>query len=811
MDFLQCIENALAEGAITEDQANTLRATYRSRLDAERDLHGFSGEEMAARAAYEQLAFEAARRKRIKRLTLKAQQRLVYDTRGYRDELGRADMKQAGLALYDSAVFQGGITGLKQRYDAVRGLLHSHMARSLKRFERDLIGRTQNTADLDVIVDFLFGSSDIPAELRGMAEGMRETMELARRMFNDAGGAIPKLDRYGVPQLHDEEKILGAGFDAWRDFVLPLLDRDRMIDQSTGAPISNEALELALKDTFEAMKTDGWSRREVRSHHGGRALANRRLDHRFLHFVDGEAWRSYNRTYGKGDAWTAVLGYVDGMARDISLMQRFGPNPNAGAEYARQLLLKDAGMSGDLSRQNAMKSAVRDMETMHERFVGTSNVPDHPKTALFLGSVRQWLTSAQLGGAMLSAVSDVNFGRITAKFNGMSSARLMKRQLSMLNPANGADRQIAVRLGLIAEEASQIMSSYSRYFEEITAYGWTQRMADLTLKLSGLSAWTQAGRWAFGMEYLGTLADHVGRTFDELPQPLQDSLRRHGLASDWDRIRSTELLDHKGGMFLDPSRFEDQDLGIRVIAALKAETEFAVPSVSLYGRSKFLGDTRPGSISGELMRNTMMYKSFGTTLALTHGRRAAMQSGWHKKIGYAGSLVVTTSILGALSIQLKDIAKGRDPRDADNSAFWMASLVQGGGMGIFGDFLFQDTNRYGGGFGETIAGPVAGLLTDVHALTLGNMMELSKGSSLEDAGVADEASRMVERYTPIASSLWYTRLATQRLIFDQIRNHIDPKVEKRRAGHERTVKKNFGSDYWWEAGDVKPERAPDLN
>ncbi len=809
--FDDCINNGEGEGKITPERARELREAYKARREAYRDLFGPDADAKAAQHTFDAAEAEAARRRKLRVLALKSQQNILKDMRDYRDTMGRADMKQAGLALFDSTVFQGGVEGANARYQALRGLFHKMIPEALQKFAPGMSGKTRNRADLDEMTDQLFSGEFKPGAAGELAEAVQGALERARVMFNEAGGAIPKLERYGVPQAHSELDVISAGFETWRDFLVPLLDRSRMLSHATGKPLSDAELELALHDVFEAMRTDGWSRREATGTRGGRALANQRAEHRFLHFKDGAAWRTYQERFGVGDAWSAVLGYLDGMARDIALMQRFGPNPAAGVEYAKQLVAQDAGLSGSAMRKRQAQSAQYDMETMFLHMKGSVNAPAHAKTAAFFGSVRNVLVAGQLGSAMLSAVTDVNFGRITAQFNGMPARRLIRRHMSLLNPVNGADRQFAIRQGLIADEASAILSSQSRYLGETHGVEVSRRLAEATMRLSGLSAWTQAGRWAFGMEFLAFLADNAARGFKDLPEPLQKSLTRHGLAGSWDRVRSGPQSEHKGGRFLDPGSFEDTDLGLKVMSMIRSETEFAVPSVSLYGRSKVGGREAAGSIGGEFIRNALMYKSFGITLMMTHGRRAAMQASWAGRLTYAGNLIVTATALGAFSMQLKEIAKGRDPREMDGAKFWTAALMQGGGFGIFGDFLFSDTNRFGGGFGETLAGPVAGLLTDVHRATIGNVMELAQGKSLEETKAVADVMGLAERYTPVASSLWYSKLATQRLIFDQIRRAADPHAaEIRFDRQEANARKDFGTDFWWQPGEMAPERGPEL-
>lgn len=806
--FDECINNGEREGKISPDRAREAREDYLARRKAYRDLFGEGGDRLAAEHTFDRLEAEAARRRKLKVLAVQAQQRLAFDLKRYRDELGREDVKQAGLALLDSAIFQGGIEGANARYQSIRGRLHAMIDEALAQFAPGLAGRARNQADLDDVVDQLFAGEFRDGPAGELARSVHDVLEKSRQMFNAAGGAIPKLERYGVPQAHDEHAIVQAGYEEWRDFIWPLLDRRRMLSHSTGQPMADAELELALKDTFEAMRTSGWSRREASASRGGISTANRHQEHRFLHFRDGPAWRQYQERFGVGDAWSAVLGYIDTMARDIALMQRFGPNPAAGLQYAKEMVLREAGLSGDNLRMRQAKSAVYDMESMFLILNGSVNAPAHARTALFFGTVRNLLVSSQLGSAMLSAVTDVNFGRMTAQFNGMSATRLIGRHLSLLSPTNAADQRLAVRLGLIADEASQILSSQSRYLGEVQGNEISKRLATATMQLSGLSAWTQAGRWAFGMEFLGFLADNADRSFAELPAPLQRSLTRHGLAGMWDRIRAEEITEQRGGRFLHPSAFADEDLGLRVMSMIRSETEFAVPSVSLYGRARVGGREAAGTIAGELMRNVLMYKSFGITLAMTHGRRAVLQSGWRRKIGYGGGLIVSATVLGALSMQLKELAKGRDPRPMEGTEFWTAAMMQGGGFGIFGDFLLMDTNRFGASPAETVLGPVFGLGADIHRATIGNVRQAANG---EDAKAVEDMVGLAERYTPVGSSLWYSKTLTQRMIFDQIREVADPAGARERFRRQKSsARRNYGTDYFWEPGSPLPSRAPEF-
>lgn len=150
-------------------------------------------------------------------------------------------------------------------------------------------------------------------------------------------------------------------------------------------------------------------------------------------------------------------------------------------------------------------------------------------------------------------------------------------------------------------------------------------------------------------------------------------------------------------------------------------------------------------------------------------------------------------MLGALVLQLKDVTKGKKPRDMDTRAFWSAAFLQGGGAGIFGDFIFSDQSRFGRSIVETAVGPIGSLVGDVYDLTLGNVHQAARGDST-DAGA--EVVRFVTANTPRAS-LWYTRTALDHLVFHQLQECMSPGYLGRMR---RRVKEETGQGFWWQPG-----------
>jgi hypothetical protein len=163
-----------------------------------------------------------------------------------------------------------------------------------------------------------------------------------------------------------------------------------------------------------------------------------------------------------------------------------------------------------------------------------------------------------------------------------------------------------------------------------------------------------------------------------------------------------------------------------------------------------------------------------------------------------GLLLTSTTILGALSLQTKDIAAGREPRPMDNKEFFMAALVQGGGLGIFGDYLFSDVNRFGGGVVSSAFGPTGQLADDFIKLVVGNAQQAISG---EETNILGESVNFVERYTP---DLWQTHLL-KNAMFDQIEMLADPDAQRKYNRMMRKRQREYQQDYWWKPGEPLPE------
>jgi hypothetical protein len=815
MSFDKCIQNARAEGVIDDAEQKRIQDLYQGHIEQNAArMPPIEAEQAAARATFNQLDFEAKLRKRRKLLQAETYRRVEQDLRTYRNNQGEEDIAQAATNLIEGDVLSK-TTSVETRKQAIRGLALSKMNDVLATFRRNMLGSVRNKAKLRNVIREAFGEDTGDIHARELATSWSETAEYLRKRFNAAGGAISKMANWGFPQYHNMLAIRKAGYDQWRSEILPKLDLDNMIDETTGLPFNEQSIEIALNDVYQTLISNGANKLKPSGAPSGKSLANQKRDHRFLKFKNADAWFEYQQKFGNENVFDTMITHIDTMSRDIAFMETLGPNPSATLQYVRGVLRKEAGMNPDKADRINRKLAL--METLYSAASDKMNVPVDGRIAQTFGGLRQVLVSAQLGAASLAAITDFNFVRIAKRMTGLPQTDTIRRYLNLISPLSAAEKgKIAVSQGLIATGWTSVAAAQMRFVGDISGPEITRRISDFVMRASLLSPHTQANQWAFGMSFTNYVSQNRSKPWAALPDDLKKTFENYGFNEDrWDIIRSTRPMEYEGETFLTAPDIESRtdiqqklafDLSTRYLEMINAETNFAVPTASLRGRVLLTGDSRPGTLGGELGRSFAMYKNFGVTLVNTHLARGMSQPGLAGKGRYMADLIITTTMMGALAMQLKEMAKGRDPRPMDSPEFWGAAFLQGGGLGIYGDFLFSDTSRYGSGLEATIAGPVVGLANDIKDLTVGNIQQAARG---EDTKIASETISFAARYTP-GSSIFYIRAALERLVVDRLDMLANPNSIKDMQQLERKYMREYGQQYWWRPGQMTPDRAPDI-
>jgi hypothetical protein len=816
----RCLDDLRAKGVLDPARA----AQYRTLFDDlepvyRRQFGDQAADAMVSDEVLKVMAAEIALKERQALLQIKAQQGIR--ARLVQAEQAGARTDRVALAYLDAEEGVKGVRSVWARYRAHSLRAHSRMEALLRLRQRDLLGRLKPEAQFDAIVREAFHEATGDASARELAEAWTATAETLRQRYNAAGGSIAKRADWGLPQVHDSLKVRQAGFRAWRDAILPLLAPERMIDEVTGRAISPPRLELALRGVWEAIRTQGWDSRTA----GGAGLpklASRHMDHRFLVFKDADSWLAYQRAFGEGSVLDAMLGHIDQMARDLAAIEVLGPNPAAtlrwlGDELQQRAALADTDAKTFERARDRAQGAAAALQSRWRVFTGEINRPVSAKLGRFFAGARSVQVASKLGSATLSAVTDLGFAGSTRLWNGLPVMTMARDLLRQFNPLDDADRRLAVQAGLGFDEAASRMGALWRYEDQANTPELLRRTADWVLRASLLSAWTQAGKHAFGLEVLASLARVADQPLDGLDAGLRRMLERYGIGAErWDLIRATPLYEHRGARLLRPDELADrtdlapgvaEDLALNLLEMITVETRFAVPESTLAARAVTTANTQAGTWMGEIVRSVMQFKGFPVTIIMTHLRRMVLGQGAVSRAHYAAAVIVSTTVLGALAIQMRQIALGRDPRPMDDPLFWNAALLQSGGLGLFGDFLFAEQNRYGGGMASTLAGPIAGTTFELGKATVGN---LQQWASEEETNAGREIVKLVQANWP-GASLWYARLAFDRLLFNTLQRWVDPEHDQHWRRMERRARADMGQGFWWRPGEMTPARAPDYD
>lgn len=695
---------------------------------------------------------------------------------------------------------EGNNVSLEKYQEAITGEFQSKIVDLMDNYMPTKFGFAQDKTGMRNMIREMFGAATGDPDAAHGSKIWKDASEELRARYNKAGGEIQKLEDWNLPQSHDPILVGKRSQEEWMSDIKPLLNREKMKD-ANGNLFTDQQLDDALSETYKTIASDGTIRIDPGKIPPGISskMASRHQEHRFLHFKDGDSWLKYQEKYGGKDLYGAMMDHVDIMSKEIAAMEMFGPDPDGAFGMLKDLTVRETGnkKSGDFAQD------VYD-NVMGRTFQTGGALGDYSST------LRNLQVSAKLTSAMLSAISDTAFLGLTSRYNGIPMMKVYGRFIKSLNPTNKADRKLAAKLQLGAEYALDRAVGANR-FTESRGYNSASKLSDMTMRLSGLQAWTLAGKQAFGIEYLANLGGVAGKSFDDVPDRVRAGFKRYGITSeDWEAIRKAPLLEDRGVKIVDPAAITDQKLNNKLVGMVLSERESAVPEPDARVSAILNQGTKAGTIEGEAFRFVTMFKSFPVTMITTHAYRALAGEageGGMSRMSYTANLLAWTTILGGVAYQAKEISKGREPRSMDEPEFWAQAMLQGGGLGIFGDFLLSDQNRYGGSLAQTLGGPVVQMTDDVLLkLFIGNGQEfvsaLVKGTPAETEFKKDFV-KALKNNVPVLN-LWYTRVALERVLWDQLEKLSDPEWEKKTRTMTRKTQRETGQDYWWSKGELSP-------
>lgn len=682
------------------------------------------------------------------------------------------------------------------------------------------------------IVRERFGESTGDATAKSISDKMGEVFETMRERFNRSGGDIGKLDDWGLPQAHSLEKIVKAGKQAWVDQAERLIDTSKYVHED-GTYYSQQEIRELLEYSFDTLSTNGANKTEIgrQSFGGNSKVTSRHSESRVLHFKDAEAWLEYQADFGGLPFIDLVEAHINGLSKDIAMVENLGSNPKNAMRILMDAADKKDREKGLISSNE--NKTIKRAQIMFDEFTG-QNTPQSEVLANLGLAYRSMNVASMLGGTTLASVTDQAMIAKTASIHNIAYRKTFGELLTQLNPKNKEDRELAHSLGLATEE---MLGSIARWSDDglTSVHGKSQTLARVSsgvasqvMRISGLNALTAASKVGFTkmlMEKYGRLSRT--KSWQDLSEIDRELLEKTGLSERaWEVMRLADpVIDRKGNQLMsarsiyeipddkltafgDPKQVKDE-IATQFQAHLLDEQGMAVVEAGLRERTFMSAGQRKGTVTGEIFKSMLQFKSFPAAFLMRHGSRALSMEKGTSKAAYGASIFAMTTLLGALVVQLKELANGNDPQTMWDSEdpqktmnFLTRSAVQGGGLSILGDILVAGTDTSGRSTSDFLVGPFGSDAKAVLGLTVGNLTQYYEG---KDTNAANEAFKLAKSKIP-AQNLWYTKAAINRMFFDELQDVVAPGYREKLL---RKAEREQGRTRWW-GDDLNDVQSPDF-
>ena len=758
----------------------------------------------------------------------------IFDNFKYQQALDKrnlAENNMKALNEYQKIIDAIELSGGKiDAVDGVKGILVG--IQKFSQLARNSIGSKQDTIEIVEIGklyrlvskvsktswdDFTSGKMDleIKQEMLGVNTGLKQAKQLAdilksfqedlRLRLNDLGANIGKLDDWITRTVHNTDKMANASKRtkivqdnkvAWREYIRERLDLKRSFSEVADIIKVNKILD----DIYDSLMTgDHLKHGGTNSVYGTRNVANRLNASRVLHFKDAVARHEYDVMFGEPSLKESVISVISNSSKNIALMEVLGTNPQATLEKILSLLRKKyKSTNADLTNKLVFK-------TFKNEFVeidGSINAIGNETLAKVGMVVRTLQATGKLGFAGISSISDLAQYMGTTNFQGRGLLTGLGEAMNALFKKQ--DKEAMEVLEVISN--SIIGNMGNKYSSSFETWGKMGKLQNLFFKYNSLNWWIsslKSGMTVGLSRHYGMLVDTA---FNSLSIRERNLLKLYGIDDGkWDLLRSIKTLDVNNKRYLTAEgvnelsdeaikKYAGRSLSEREIRNFKKDLEITwrnvlvdqathgTPEPDAAIRAVMNQGLEKGTGMGETIRFIGQFKSFPITIwKKIIGRELNSYGPDDSKFSkFSGltSILILGTMFGYISMSAKDMLRGRSPRDPEKLSTILEALSQGGGLGIYGDFIINEVqNEYGNNIWETILGPTASDINKIREIVL-NLNDPAKAGK--------KFLQFAENNVPFLN-LYYTKAAYDYLIGYQIKEFLDPGFfERMRIRHEET-------------------------
>jgi hypothetical protein len=620
-----------------------------------------------------------------------------------------------------------------------------------------------------------------------------------------------------------------------------------------GAPYTNEEflrdiwnnLVSGQHDKVDALRGDDGQIDSLDSFTGPANLAKKLSQSRIIHFKDGAAAHAYFKTYSRMSLSDAVMNAISHDAQSIGLMEKFGTNPKA--MFDRVLKdLKDVNKANANRIDQIVKKEGR-LKNQFKELDGTTRARGAGRPVIFgadfAGIAAGWRmlqNMSKLGMATITSFSDIASKASfinTRTDRGIFTSYARAFSDIFRNYSSQDQKRLAFLLNVGVDGYNGDV--FARFGANDSGPGMMAKAHNIFFRLNGMNYWNNAQKVGLAKMLAADLATYADQSFTSLPNATLFNLQRYGInETEWNLMRQMDLEAVDGNKYMTSSgvdalpdsvisqaalakanqtrkrklkqptqamidKYRD-DLATKIATYLTDSADTAIPTPGAKERAFMNFGQERGTVLGEAIRAIMQLKGFPITYVMkgmsgqyyTKKQLAGMNPN-DKRFSSSGlvglaQMMVGATMMGYLSVQLKEIIKGKEPLEvfsdetALNTELLSKAILQGGGLGIYGDFLFGEYNKYGQTLSQGLLGPTFGSIDDIHRI-YSNVM-----SGDVDA-ITRNATRFAISNTP-GYNLFYTKTALDYLFIYGLMEHSNPGYLRRM---EKRMQRDMEQDFYF--------------
>lgn len=688
----------------------------------------------------------------------------------------------------------------------------------------------------------VLGSSGDPTA-RKVVEAWRDATDMLAERWNAAGGVLSKKEgEIYLPRAHDVLKVakavdtpanvLGVETNQWVADVLPDVKKSDFVHED-GTPKTDAELIETLTKMSRTIKTQGYSKVDPQKPGGlHESRIASRNHHRFLELQDADAEIRYTEKYGEQNIVANMVNHVWKMARDIAVLETMGPKAEAMYKYLQNVVAED------LANKRGLQGPQIDVQLnkIDNLWKEAASGPDslNSKLARRASGLRAFVASTRLGKIAINSLADQGTMHVIAGLNNMPHMRIFLEQSKNLVDSGRMDTLAHFGYGL-----DNLISQLNRMGEQNFGAGIFSRAANFLIGSTGHMRIERATRTAFEATLARALTSEVAQHARLADVPLDSNkiLRNSGITeATWEVLRATKQQDVLGEMLITADGIEQipsstvmaiakkykvkpqrllWDAQDQMIGFLLDQSHRAVVTPKAAELAAIHAGTKAGTWKGEIWNSVFLFKSFPISQMMQMYHTASGLEGLGK-VKYVAAHVAATTFLGYVSLQIGEMLAGRDPRDTDLSGVegWRtltASMLKGGSLGFYGDFLYAPMNRYNQTLFGGMLGPVLGTVEQGIGITQGAatkaLIQLMHGEEV-DVHWTEDSIRFAKGNIPILGTHWAIKPVLDHLIWHDLQEMASPGYMRRM---KYRAQREYHQDFFVDPGEMLPHRAPDFS